>query len=124
MLVKKFEVTKIRTLFWFLRFGFFVHGFGELFSPSDLIWLPDVKIKSTWRKKRCVICFIYREKKTMRCLFYLQGEKNDALSVLSSGRKSDTMQDRRFLTFLQSILLGLNDSFLSFLNLIYTQKKT
>jgi hypothetical protein len=33
---------------------------------------------------------------------------------LALGQKSDTMQDRRFLTFLQSILLGLNDSFLSF----------
>jgi hypothetical protein len=63
------------------------------------------------------------------------GRKNDALSVLSTGRKSDTMpglstgrkcdtmQDRRFLTFFQSILLGLNDSFLPFLNLIYTQIK-
>ncbi len=81
-------------------------------------------------------CLFYLQgEKTMHCLFYLQGEKNDALSVLSTGRKSvtmpalstgrksDTMQDRRFLTFFQSILLGLNDSFLSFLNLIYTQNK-
>jgi len=49
--------------------------------------------------------------------------KSDTMPGLSTGRKSDTMQDRRFLTFFQSILLDLNDSFLPFLNLIYTQNK-
>jgi hypothetical protein len=72
MLVKKFEVTKIRTLFWFLRFGFFVCDFWELFSPSDLIWLLDV-IKKT--KSTCVVCFIYREKKRCVVCFIFREKK-------------------------------------------------
>jgi len=120
MLVKKFEVTKIRTLFWFFSFWFFRFGFWELFSPSDLIWLPDVINKtkqnllgekndvlsalSTGRKKYALsVLSTGRKNDVLSALS--TGRKSDTMSGLSTGRKSDTMQDRQFLTFFKAFFL-------------------
>jgi len=98
--------------FWFFRFGFW-----ELFSPSDLIWLPDVINKtkqnllgekndvlsalSTGRKKYALsVLSTGRKNDVLSALS--TGRKSDTMSGLSTGRKSDTMQDRQFLTFFKA----------------------
>ncbi len=81
-----------------------------------------LSVLSTGRKKYALSILSTGRKNDALSVLSI-GRKSDTMPGLSTGRKSDTMQDRRCLTFFQSILLGLNDSFLPFLNLIYTQNK-